>query len=62
MLLRAFEGVTLTVIEQAGDSGVYLTPLSSVQQHLLHLLGLSPTIYACLAQHSSKLLLKMSEP
>jgi transposase len=62
MMLRAFEGVTLTVIEQTGMVGASLTPLSLVQQRILHLLGFSPEIYWCLAQHSSKLLLKMSEP
>jgi transposase len=62
LLLRVFEGVTLTGIAQAGEVGAYLTPLSSVQQRILHLLGLSPEIYLRLAPHSSKLLLKMSEP
>jgi transposase len=62
MMLRVFEGVTLTVIEQAGEVGVYLTPLSSGQQRILHLLGFSPEIYLRLAQHSSKPPLKMSEP
>ena len=62
MMLRTFEGVTLTVIEHAGESRTYLTPLSSMQPCLVRLLGLAPDIYWCLAQHSSKLLLKMSEP
>ena len=62
LLLRVFDGVTLTGIAQAGEVGAYLTPLSSVQQRILHLLGLSPEIYLRLAPQSSKLLLKMSEP
>jgi transposase len=62
MMLRTFEGVTLTVIEHAGEVRTHLTPLSSVQLRIVQLLGLSPDIYLCLAQHSSKLLLKMSEP
>jgi len=62
MMLRAFDGITLTLLEQAGQISVYLTPLSAVQQRILHLLGLSPEIYLRLAQHSSKPLLKMSEP
>jgi hypothetical protein len=62
MMLRAFDGVTLTVLKPAGAVGVYLTSLSAVQQRALHLLRLSPEIYLSLAQHSSTLLLKMSEP
>jgi transposase len=62
LLLRAFEGVTLTAITRAGEVGTSLTPLSSVQQRILQLLGLSPEIYLRLAQHSLKSLLKMSEP
>src|SRR5712691_4487006 len=61
LMLRAFEGVTLTAVTLAGEGGAYLTPLSSVQQRILHLLGLSPEIYLRLAQHSLKSLLKMSE-
>jgi transposase len=61
LMLRTVEGVTLTVIGQAGEVGAYLTPLSAVQQRILQLLDLSPEIYLRLAQHSSKLLLKMSE-
>jgi transposase len=62
LMLRAFEGVTLTAVTLAGEGGAYLTPLSSVQQRILQLLGLSPEIYLRLAQHSLKSLLKMSEP
>jgi len=61
LLLRAFEGVTLTRIEHAGKLSAHLTPLSEVQHRILQLLGLSPEIYLRLAQHSSKPLLKMSE-
>lgn len=62
MMLRAFEGLTLTVLEQGGEVRAHLTPLLPVQQRILQLLDLSPEIYLRLAQHSSKLLLKMSEP
>jgi transposase len=62
LLLRVFEEITLTVIAHAGEVRTYLTPLSAVQQRILPLLGLSPEIYLQLAQHSSKPLLKMSEP
>jgi transposase len=62
MMLRAFEGLTLTTIAQAGTVRTHLTPLSPVQHRILQLLGWSPEIYARLAQHSSKPLFKMSEP
>jgi transposase len=62
LMLRVVEGITRTVIAQAGEVRAYLTPLSAVQQRILSLLGLSPEIYLQLAQHSSKPLLKMSEP
>jgi transposase len=62
MMLRAFEGLTLTTIAQAGTVRTYLTPLSPVQHRILQLLGWSPEIYVRLAQHSSKPLFKMSEP
>lgn len=67
MMLRVFEGVTLTRIEQGGQVQVHLTPLTPVQERILQLLRMSPEIYLRLAQHasklqSSKLLLKMSEP
>jgi transposase len=67
MMLRVFEGLTLTMIEHGGQVQRHLTPLSPVQERILHLLGLSPEIYLRLAHHasklqSSKLLLKMSEP
>lgn len=61
LMLRVFEGGTLTVIAQGGEVRAYLTPLSSVQQRILQLLGLSPEIYLRLTQHSPKPLLKMSE-
>src|SRR5256886_13100399 len=61
LLLRAFEGVTLTRMEHAGKLSAHLTPLSEVQHRILQLLGLPPEIYLRLAQHSSKPLLKMSE-
>jgi transposase len=62
LLLRAFEGVTLTRIEHAGKRSAHLTPLAEVQQRIVQLLGLSPEIYLRLAQYSSNPLLKMSEP
>ena len=62
MMLRTFEGLTLTTIHQAEQVMTYLTPLSALQLRILHLLGLSPDIYLRLLQHSAKPSLKMSEP
>ena len=62
MMLRTFEGLTLTTINQAGQVMTHLTPLSALQLRILHLLGLSPDIYLRLLQHSAKPSLKMSEP
>ena len=69
MMLRAFEGLTLTRVAQGKEISLLLTPLSAVQQRILQLLGQSLEIYLRLTRHaskplfdSSKLLLKMSEP
>lgn len=45
-LLAAFKEVTLTLIHLSGQRISHLTPLSPLQQRILHLLGLSPTLYA----------------
>jgi transposase len=62
MMLRTFEGVTLTTIHQAGQVMIHLTPLSALQLRILHLLALSPDIYLRLFHHSAKPSLKLSEP
>jgi hypothetical protein len=62
MMLRAFEGLMLIVMEEGGEVKAHLTPLSAVQQRILELLGWSEEIYRRLVQHFSKPLLKMSEP
>ncbi len=59
--LRAFDGLTLTLLTQESAGRAHLTPLSEVQQRILQLLGLPPEVYLRLAQPSSKPLLKMSE-
>lgn len=51
-LLEAFENITLTVIHVAGDVQRHITPLSSLQQDILVLLGLMPVIYSQLADDS----------
>jgi transposase len=51
-LLEAFENITLTVIYAAGGIQRHITPLSSLQQDILLLLGLMPVIYSQLADDS----------
>ena len=62
MMLSAFKGLTLTFITQGGEVGVYLMPLSTVQERILELMGISPDIYRQLSVHCLEPLLKMSEP
>ena len=62
MMLRAFEGVTLTVIKQGDKVYRHLTPLSKVQQRILELLGLSSDIYLQLSQHFLEPTINLSEP
>lgn len=51
-LLEAFENITLTVIHAADYVQRHVTPLSSLQQDILLLLGLMPVIYSQLADDS----------
>jgi transposase len=62
LMLRAFEGLTLTLLRTSDGVRVYLTPLTTVQRRILKLLDLSPTIYLRLAQHCSEPMLNLSEP
>jgi transposase len=62
MMLRTFEGLTLTTVHQAGQVMMHLTPLSALQFRILHLLALSPDIYLRLLHLSAKPSLKMSQP
>jgi len=62
LMLRAFEGLTLTRLRASDGVRVHLTPLTTVQRRILELLGLSPTIYLRLAQHCSEPMLNLSEP
>jgi transposase len=62
LMLRAFEGLTLTRLSAGDGDHVHLTPLTPVQQRILELLNLSPTIYWRLVPHCSKPLLHLSEP
>lgn len=62
LMLRAFEGLTLPHLDTGAHVQVYLTPLSAVQQRLVEVLGLPPTIYGCLTHHCSEPILNLSEP
>ena len=62
LLLRAFQGISLTVVEIAGQVRALLSPLSALQHRLLALLGLSADIYVRLVQHFVKPALNLSEP
>jgi len=49
-LLRAFKGITLSIIDLPGQHIRHVTPLSSVQNRILQLLRFSDSIYTELAQ------------
>jgi len=61
-MLKAFEGLTLTLVEQTGQLQRHLTSLSQVQQRILDLLDLSSDVYLRVCQHFSKPVLNLSEP
>jgi transposase len=52
-LLKAFAGVSLTIIQHAAGEEILrrLTPLSGVQEDILHRLGLGTSLYRQLAIH-----------
>ena len=62
LMVRAFEGLTLTRLSAGDGAHVHLTPLTPVHQRILELLDLSPTIYRRLVPHCSEPLLNLSEP
>jgi transposase len=45
LLLEAFQGLTLTVIQEPGQTRRYLTPLSVLQKRIMALLDFPPDIY-----------------
>jgi len=51
LILRAFRGLSLTVVEMSGQVCGLLSPLSDQHQRLLELLGLSADIYGRLIPH-----------
>ncbi|NJR62624.1 MAG: hypothetical protein HC769_29800 [Cyanobacteria bacterium CRU_2_1] len=44
-ILKVFDNITLTFVEVEGQIDRHLTPLSSLQENILRLLGFSPRIY-----------------
>ena len=62
LILRAFRGISLTVIEIAGPVRALLSPLSQWHQRLLELLGYSADLYERLIDHFQEPALNLSEP
>lgn len=52
-LLKAFDNLNLTLIQTRGKWYGDVTPLSPLQEKILHLLGLSPQIYSSLVENST---------
>lgn len=51
-LLKAFDNLTLTILEVRGQQYGHVSPLNPLQKQILRLLGLSPEIYSGLAESS----------
>jgi transposase len=62
LLLKAFKGSALSLIEVDGQTQVLLTELTQLQLRLLELFGVSPDVYQSLTQHFLKPALSLSEP
>ena len=62
LLLRAFRGISLSVVEIAGQVRGLLSPLSALHHRVLALLGWSAGIYERLMTHFLKPALILSEP
>jgi transposase len=61
LILRAFRGVSLTVIEVAGRVRAFLSPMSRLQERLLELLGWSTDLYERVVEHFQEPALNLSE-
>ena len=61
LILRAFRGISLTVIEVAGRVRALLSPLSALHERLLELLGWSTDLYEQLIEHFQEPDLNLSE-
>ena len=62
MMLKAFRGISLNVIDWAGVTHYCLTPLTSTQERILALLGFPKDIYQSLTRQFGELVVEMSEP
>ncbi len=62
LMLRAFEGLSLTRLETGGHVQLHLTPLNAVQHRLLEVLDLPATIYSRLTPQCSEPLHNLGEP
>ena len=62
MMLKAFRGLTITVVHVDGHESYHTTPLNPVQTRILTLLDFPLTLYQSLAQQSEKPVVKMGEP
>ncbi len=51
LLLKAFKGINLAIVEAAGQLVKYITPLTALQEKLLDLWGLPPDLYHRLTLH-----------
>jgi transposase len=51
LLLQAFKGVSLAVVETGGQRGTHVTPLTALQEKLLDLWELPPDLYHRLTLH-----------
>jgi len=62
LILRAFRGISLTVVAIAGQIRTLLSPLSRLQQRLLELLGAPTYLYERLIEHFQEPAFDLSEP
>jgi transposase len=61
LLLRAFKGINLTIVEVAGQRLTHVTPLSGLQQTLLHLWGLPHDLFQRLSTQIPESPLELSD-
>src|SRR5260370_1235307 len=61
-LLKAFKGLHLTALSQQAHTVYHVTPLSTLQERIIALLGFPSALYSTLARHSGELTFNMSEP
>jgi transposase len=62
LILRAFRGVSLTVVEVAGRVRALLSLISRLQERLLKLLGGSTDLYERVVEHSQEPAFNLREP